>query len=385
MSTKPRIRLGMVGGGEGAFIGALHRMSARLDDNFELVAGCFSSDPERNLRSGLALHVAPDRCYSNWLAMANAESSRPDGIDVVVIVTPNHLHVPVSLAFVEAGIDVLCDKPVARTLAEAQPLVDAVARHHVTFAATYNYSAYPMVQQARELVADGALGTIKVVQVEYAQDWLAQNLAGSGNKQASWRDDPSQAGPAGALGDIGSHAIDLATFISGLQVEQVSAELSTLVEGRRLDDNVQVMLRFAGGARGALWASQVAIGQANALRIRVFGDLGALAFDQEQPDLLWYTPQGKPTQRLERGRDYLGNEAQALARLPSGHPEGYLEALGNLYRAYAQRRQGLVNHEAPLLPNLARGMQGLAFIDAVLKSAAANGKWHHVPVFHAGD
>lgn len=389
MNPGRRIRLGMVGGGEGSLMGDVHRMAARLDDRFELVAGAFSADPQRSRHMAQALHLEPGRCYADWQSMARQEAARDDGIDVVAVVTPNHLHVPVARAFVAAGVDVLCDKPLATDLQQALQLAEDVRRSSVIFAVTYNYSAYPMVRQAREMVAAGTLGEIRVVQVEYAQDWLCEDLASLGHKQAAWRDDPQRAGPAGALGDIGCHAFHLATFVTGLEVEQVSAELHRFVDGRRLDDNAQVMLRLSQGARGALWASQVAPGNANGLRLRVFGSLGGLVFDQQQPDSLWYTPLGQPTQHVLRGSLGLGRAAQWASRVPPGHPEGYLEGFAQLYRDYAEaftaRAQGRPVDARACLPDIAAGLQGMAFIGACLASHEGDGAWQRLePVWLPG-
>src|SRR5258705_4428955 len=264
-----RLRLGMVGGGPGAFIGAVHRIAARLDDRYELVAAALSSNPDLSLSAAAELHIP--RAYRSFEKMAAAESKRPAGIEVVAIVTPNHLHYAPAKAFLEAGVHVICDKPLTTTLEDAQDLARTVSRTGLLFAVTHNYTGYPLVRQARQMVAEGELGPIRVVQVEYAQDWLATPLEKTGQKQAAWRTDPAQSGPAGSLGDIGTHAYNLASFVTGLNCKELAAELHTFVPGRRLDDNVQIMLRFAEGARGMLWASQVAVGNQNNLRLRVFG------------------------------------------------------------------------------------------------------------------
>jgi predicted dehydrogenase len=281
-----RIRLGMVGGGQGAFIGAVHRMAARLDDRFELVAMAPSSDPQRAMQSGAELGLDPSRVYADFYEMARKEKARTDGVEVVAIVTPNHLHYAVACAFLDAGVHVMCDKPLTRTLDEAQDLLMRVRNSGLLFGVTYTYSGYPMVRQAREMVAQGALGDIRVVQVEYAQDWLTADIESSGQKQAMWRTDPELAGKGGCIGDIGTHAFHLACFMTGLAVTQLSAELHTFVPGRRVDDDAQIGLRFENGARGHLWASQVATGMQNALSIRVFGSKGALSFRQEMPEEL---------------------------------------------------------------------------------------------------
>lgn len=380
MSAPRRIRLGMVGGGEGSFIGAAHRVAARLDDAFELVAGALSSQPERARSSGAALRLAADRCYPSYAEMAAREPLRPDGIDAVVIVTPNHLHHAVAKHFLAQGIDVICDKPLAISLAEADELVALTRQHGRLFMVTHTYSGYPMVRHARELVGSGALGEIRIVQVEYAQDWLAEPLERSGHKQAAWRTDPAQAGPAGALGDIGSHAFHLASFVSGLETEALMAELATFVPGRRLDDHVQVMLRFAGGARGLLWASQVATGEHNALRLRVYGTRASIEFNQEEPETLWLRQAAQPAQLVRRGAIAPGGAAALAARLPAGHPEGYFEAFAQLYRDFAQLWQARALGQPPpqcaaSVPQVEAGRHGVAFIDAVLRSHRSGQQW----------
>ncbi len=367
-----RIRLGMVGGGDGSFIGAAHRIAARIDDEFELVAGALSSTPERAHASAARLRIAPDRSYADYADMARAEAQRADGIDAVVIVTPNHLHVPVAQAFAAQGIHIICDKPLATSLAEAQALAAQVQQRGLLFLLTHTYGGYPMVRQARELVAAGALGELRIVQVEYAQDWLGAPVERDGNKQAAWRADPRQAGPAGALGDIGTHAYHLARYVSGLQVEQLAADLNCFVPGRVLDDHVQALLRFEGGARGMLWASQVASGAVNALRLRIYGSRASLHFDQERPEELLLAPQGAAAQVLRRGLPPLAGGAGSSQHVPAGHPEGYLEAFAQLYRDFAQAWRGTPG--VPL-PGLAEGLDGMRFIDAVLRSHREGGGW----------
>jgi predicted dehydrogenase len=367
-----RIRLGMVGGGEGSFIGAVHRMAARLDDDFELVAGALSSTPERAHASAAGLHIARGRSYAGYDEMARAEAQRPDGIDAVVIVTPNHLHVPVASAFVAQGKHVICDKPLATSLAEAQALALQVRERGLLFLLTHTYSGYPMVRQARELVATGEIGAIRIVQVEYVQDWLGEAIEQQGNKQAAWRNDPAQAGPAGALGDIGTHAYHLAGYVSGLRVQELAAELSTFVPGRALDDHVQVMLRYEGGARGMLWASQVASGSRNGLRLRVYGSTGSLQFDQERPEELWLTRSGQPSQCLYRGVPAAPGAMPMAHRIPAGHPEGYLEAFAQLYRDFARAWRG---EAGVALPGIDDGLEGMAFIESVLRSHREGMRW----------
>ena len=375
-----RIRFGLVGGGQGSFIGAAHRAAARLDDGYELVAGALSSDPQRALASGLEMRIAPERCYADYRDMAVREAQRPDGIDAVVIVTPNHLHFPVAQAFMEQGIHVICDKPMTTRLDHADALLQLAERSGLLFMVTHTYSGYPLVRHARELVRSGELGEIRVVQVEYAQDWLAEPLELSGHKQAEWRADPERAGPAGALGDIGTHAFHLAQFVTGLQVSQLAAELTTFVAGRKLDDHVQVMLRYQGGARGMLWASQVACGSANRLQLRVYGSRAAIHFDQENPEQLLFTRLGEPARIIRRGTTPAGGAAALATRLPAGHPEGYFEAFSQLYRDFAlawhaQAGGPAADPEHHPMPTVRDGRQGMAFIDAVLRSHHAGSSW----------
>ncbi|MDO9472585.1 MAG: Gfo/Idh/MocA family oxidoreductase [Caulobacter sp.] len=373
-----RLSLGMIGGGEGAFIGGVHRMAARLDDRWTLVAGAFSGDAGRSRAFGQGLGLGEDRCYGDWRVMAQAEAARPDRIDAVAIVTPNHLHHAPARAFLEAGIAVICDKPLTTGLADALDLADAVARTGTPLVLTHNYSGYAMVRQMRAMVAAGTLGAIRVVQAEYAQDWLATPLPG--NKQADWRGDPERAGPGGALGDIATHAYHLATFVLGAAADQVSAETSRFVEGRLLDDDVQLRLRWAGGARGQLWASQVAVGAANGLRLRIYGETGGLEWSQEDPDILRYTPLGEPPRILRRGGPGLSAAAQAATRIPAGHPEGYLEGFARIYADAADLVSAHKTGQPPPataldLPGVGAGVEGVRFIDAAVRSAAADGRW----------
>ncbi len=375
-----RLRLGMVGGGQGAFIGAVHRLSARMDDRYTLVAGALSATPERARASGLELGLAEDRIYSDFGKMASAEAGREDGIEAVAIVTPNHLHFPVAKAFLEAGIDVICDKPMTRTVEEAEALVDIVSRSERVFCLTHNYTGYPLVRHGRELIRAGTLGAIRVVQVEYAQDWLSTPLETSGHKQAGWRTDPAQTGAGGCIGDIGTHAYNLARFVTGLAVEEVSAELTTFVAGRRVDDDVQVLMRLAGGARGMLWASQVAAGNENSLKLRIYGERAGLEWAQEEPNRLLLTPLGEPPQVITRGGPGVSEVAGRVTRVPAGHPEGYLEAFANLYSDAAElitaRRAGRApDAAATLVPTVEDGADGMRFIDAAVASNAAGGGW----------
>lgn len=372
----PKIRYAMVGGGRGAFIGAVHRIAARMDDRFELVAGALSSNPENSKLSAADLHIAQDRAYSSYEEMLRVEKTRADGIQVVVIVTPNHMHFPVAKACLEAGVNVICDKPVTRTLAEALELQKIVETSGCYFALTHNYSGYPLVRYARELVEQGALGKLRLVQVEYPQEWLTE-AAAADNKQASWRTDPAKSG-AGCLGDIGTHAFQLAQFVSQQKVNSVCADLTSFVDGRLVDDNVHVLLRFNGGAKGMLWASQVAPGCENGLRIRVYGDKAGLEWSQESPNELWFGELNKPRQRITRRGDLSEMVARGV-RVPGGHPEGYLEGFANLYKDIADILIARAAGERHLLqdwvPNIQTGVEGMRFIDGVLTSSKNDGSW----------
>lgn len=358
-----RIRLGMVGGGQGAFIGAVHRIAARLDDQFELVAGALSSDPERAAASARDLGLA--RSYDDYRVMARAEAARADGIEAVSIVTPNMMHLPMARAFLEAGIHVICDKPMTATFAEAQELAEVAARSQALFVLTHTYAGYPMVQEARRMVAEGALGKIRIVNVEYLQDWLARPTTG---KQAEWRTDPAQAG-GGAIGDIGSHAAHIARYVSGTEIERLAAQLTSFVKGRPVDDDAQILMRLSGNARGMIWASQVAAGHQNDLRFRIVGEEASLDWSHTDCNNLKYSRLGEPVQILTRG----GPGFEAVARVPAGHPEGYLEAFGQIYAEAAKAiRSGAV---PPSLPSITDGMKGMAFIAACLASEAADSTW----------
>jgi len=380
MTVPRRLRLGMVGGGRGAFIGGVHRIAARLDDQYELVAGTLSSDPERARQSAADLHIAPERSYPTFAEMAQREAARSDGIDVAAIVTPNHLHHAAARAFLDAGTHVICDKPMTRTVEEAEDLAAAVRRSGRVFVLTHNYTGYPMVRQAREMVAAGELGAIRVVQVEYPQAWLTTRLESTGQKQAEWRTDPERSGAGGSLGDIGTHAFNLAEFVTGLRCAELAADLSIFVPGRRLDDNAQLLLRLAGGARGALWSSQVAPGNENALRIRIYGEAGGLEWAQESPNRLVHTPFGQPRQLITRGSEAAGPAAAHATRIPAGHPEGYLEGFAQLYRDAAEliraREEGrLPDPNTMLLPSVDDGVRGVRFIAAAVASSRANAAW----------
>jgi predicted dehydrogenase len=373
----PRLRLGMVGGGRDAFIGAVHRIAARIDDQYDLVAGCFSSNPDKALASAADLGVP--RAYASFAEMASKEARRKDGIDVVAIVTPNHMHAPVALQFLRRGIHVICDKPLTATLAEAKKLAKAAEASGLIFALTHNYTGYPMIRQAKAMVAGGDLGEIRVVQVEYAQDWLTEPLEGTGQKQADWRTDPARSGAGGSTGDIGTHAFNLANFVSGLTLDTLAADLTAFVPGRRVDDNGHVMMRFKGGAKGMLWCSQVAPGNENALRLRVYGTKGGLEWAQEDPNYLWFTPFGQQKRLITRGGAGSGPEAARMTRVPPGHPEGYLEGFANIYaeaaRAIRAAKDGTAVPDGTTFPGLREGLDGVAFVDACVRSSARNGAW----------
>jgi predicted dehydrogenase len=379
-SGKGPIRLGMVGGGQGAFIGGVHRIAARMDGEFELVAGALSSDPARAKASAAELGLDPERSYGSFAEMAKAEAKRPDGIEAVAIVTPNNMHYPPAKAFLEAGIHVICDKPLTSNLADAKKLAALVKKTGKVFVLTHNYTGYPMVRQAREMVQKGVLGDIRVVQAEYPQDWLTEKIEDSGAKQAVWRTDPKQSGAGGAVGDIGTHAYNLARFVTGLELDRLAADLTSFVKGRPLDDNVSVLLRFKSGAKGMLWASQVAPGNENGLKLRVYGTKGGLEWTQADPNYLWYTPFGEPKRLITRGGAGSGIAAGRVTRIPPGHPEGYLEGFANIYTEAARairaaRRKGGKQPKDVIFPTVEDGVEGVAFIEACVKSSKKNGAW----------
>ncbi|TQS73314.1 Gfo/Idh/MocA family oxidoreductase [Rhodobacteraceae bacterium] len=376
MTNQRAIRWGMVGGGTGAMIGNIHRIAARLDNQFELCAGALSSTPEKAQQSAQEIGLDADRSYADFTEMAKSEAARPDGIRAVSICTPNHMHLPVARAFLEHGIHVICDKPMTATLPQAQELAAVAGRSDALFILTHNYSAYPQIRQARELVREGALGAIRLVQVEYAQDWLATD---SDTKQAAWRTDPARAGAGGAIGDIGTHAFQLASFVSGLRPTKLAADLSSFVPGRALDDNAHIMMRYASGARGTLWCSQVAPGTENGLRLRIYGEKAGLEWHHEAPETLWFTPLGAPAQKLRRNAAGTSQAGMALSRTPAGHPEGYLEGFANLYAeaacAIRAREQGAPIPDHVLTPGIETGLDGLRFVDACVRSSAGDACW----------
>jgi predicted dehydrogenase len=368
----------MVGGGEGAFIGGVHRMAARIDDQWELVAGAFQSNPAQSVRFGFNLGLTNERCYGDFRTMAAQEAARGDRIEAVAIVTPNHLHHAAAKAFLDAGIPVICDKPLTTSSKDALDLADAVKRSGLPFVLTHNYSGYPMIRQARAMVEAGDLGKLRIVQVEYAQDWLATDLGA--NKQADWRGDPARAGPGGALGDIATHAFHVAEFVMRQKANSVAADLSSFVPGRKLDDNAHVLLRFGDGAKGMLWASQVASGAANGLRLRIYGERGGLEWFQELPEELRFAPLGEPPRIYRRGGPGLSPSAQRATRLPPGHPEGYLEAFAQIYADAAELVRAHIDKRAAdplatLAPGIEDGVRGVRFIEAAVASQGKNSAW----------
>jgi len=372
-----KIKLGMVGGGKDAFIGSVHRMAARLDDRYDLVAGALSSSPIKASESAAEIGIDKKRSYTSYQEMAKKEGKLADGIDAVAIVTPNHLHADVAKVFLEAGIHIICDKPLTAKLSDAEELAALVKESGLVFAITYNYSGYPMVRQAKEMIAKGEIGTVRMVQSEYAQDWLATNIEQNGQKQATWRTDPNQAGAGGAIGDIGTHAYQLAEFITGLEASSLLADLDSFVSGRSLDDNANILLHYKNGAKGMLWVSQIASGKENGLNIRIFGDKGGLEWSQEDPNYLQHTTLGKPKQILTRAGSTTGELANAASRIPSGHPEGFIEGFANIYRETADLI--LAHHNKTeftnLVPTVDDGLRGMRFIDKAVASNQAGSIW----------
>ena len=378
-NKEPRIKLGMVGGGRDAFIGAVHRIAARMDDHYQLVAGAFSSTEEKSLASARDLGIAEDRAYGDFREMAKREARLKDGIEAVAIVTPNHMHYQVAREFLKRGIHVICDKPLTSTMADAKKLAKSAQDNDALFALTHNYTGYPMIRQAREMVRSGKLGSIRVVQVEYAQDWLSTKLEDTGQKQADWRTDPERSGAGGSIGDIGTHALNLTTFVTGLKLTSLCADLDSFVDGRQLDDNAHILLRFDKGAKGMLWSSQVAPGNENALRLRVYGTDGGLEWAQEDPNYLWHTPLGEPKRLITRNGSGASDAANAVSRIPPGHPEGYLEGFANIYTDVAQaiiaRRKESTPATESLFPTIDDGLAGMAFVVAAVNSSKKGGSW----------
>ena len=373
----------MVGGGQNAFIGAVHRMAANLDGQIELVAGAFSADARNSRLTGEQLWLNPARVYDTYEQMARTEAGLPDGerMDFVAIVTPNFLHAPVAATFLKAGFHVVCDKPMTLTLKEARTLRETVRKSGRVFALTHNYTGYPMVKEARELVRSGRLGKILKVIAEYPQGWLLDRIETTGHKQAAWRADPKKAGASCCVGDIGTHAENLGRYITGLRIEELCAEFTTFVPGRKLEDDASMLIRYQGGAKGVLHCSQVSCGEENNLNIRVYGTLGSLAWQQEHPNELKWIPKGEPARLLRRGNGYLGDAAKKFTRLPFGHPEAFIEAFANLYlEAVAAIRASLAGEHGEFdFPTVDDGVAGMAFIETAVKSAASNGRWTKFP------
>jgi len=382
MGLGRKLRYGMIGGGPGAFIGAVHRKAAALDGEIELVAGVFSSSPEKSKAQGKELFLDPNRVYGSYQEMVEKESKLPEGerIDFVSIVTPNHMHFPIAKAFIEAGFHVVCDKPMTTTLEEAEELCRLVKKHDVVFALTHNYTGYPMVKEARELVRQGKLGKIRKIVVEYPQGWLSTLLESTGAKQAVWRTDPKQAGVSSCMGDIGSHAENLAHYITGLEMEEICADLTTFVPGRLLDDDGNVLVHYEGGVRGILYASQVSVGEENNLNIRIYGTDAALEWHQEHPNELIVKYPDAPRQILRRGNAYLSDIAKHNTRLPSGHPEAFIEAFANIYVNAARTIAAKIAGEQPGpfdtdFPTVQDGARGVHFIHKVVESGKSSAKW----------
>jgi len=383
---KPRkLRFGMIGGGRGAFIGAVHRIAAAMDGQAELVAGAFSSDPQRSRESGADLGLDPERVYGSYQEMAEAESAAPlaQSLDFVVIVTPNNQHFPPAALFLKSGFNVVCDKPVTFSLAEARKLAAIVKQTGQVFVLTHNYTGNAMVKQARELVRQGRLGKLRKIVVEYPQGWLASNLEKTSNKQASWRTDPKKSGLAGCLGDVGTHAENLARYITGLRIKELCADLTAFVPGRQLDDDANILVRWEGGVKGVLHSSQISVGEENNLNIRIYGTDAGLEWHQEHPNELVVKYPDRPAEIWRRGNGYITGPAKAVARIPAGHPEGYLEAFGNLYRDAFRAIRAQVDGE-PLpkdldFPTITDGVEGMAFLETAVKSSNAGAKWRKMP------
>ena len=378
-----KVRMGMVGGGKGAFIGGIHRMAAAMDGEIELVCGAFSRDPERSAQSGAMLYLEPERVYGDYRQMMSAEAALPadQRMQFVAIVTPNDLHFPVAEAALGAGFHVLSDKPATLSLAQALQLRERVRDSGLLYGLTHTYTGYPLVKEARERISRGELGKIRKVVVEYTQGWLADRQEDLGNKQASWRLNPAQAGVSSCMGDIGVHAANLAEYVSGLNITEVCADLSAFVEGRELDDDGSILLRLERGAKGVLMASQVCVGEENALSLRIYGENGGLEWRQQEPNTLWLKWADRPTEMLRTGGAYLGDLAGVNTRTPMGHPEGYLEAFANVYMAFtAQIRAHEAGSDKNLrsrdCPGIEEAVRGMNFIELAVTASGSDIKWH---------
>jgi len=375
-----KLKLGMVGGGQGAFIGGVHRIASRIDNHYELVAGSLASNPEMAHASAKELGINEDRSYATFQDMAGKESSREDGIDVVAIVTPNHLHYPIAEAFLSKNIHVICDKPLTHNLGDAEKFLESVKKSNALFALTHNYTGYPMVRQAREMFRNGEIGNLRIIQVEYAQDWLTLPIENEGQKQASWRTDPSKAGMGGSIGDIGSHAFNLVDFITGAKLNELCADISSFVPGRKNDDNAHVLLRYENNVKGMLWSSQVAPGNENALRIRIYGDKGGMEWEQENPNYLTVDIFSKAKKIIRRAGNETIDIGNRITRIPPGHPEGYLEGFANIYSDFAKQILAFKDNQKPekdilLVPSIEDGVKGVKFITTVVESGSNGGKW----------
>lgn len=374
MSRSTPLRLAMVGGGPGSFIGPVHRMAAELDGRIRLVAGVFSRDPAKNAAAAEAWGVTRDRAYADHHAMIAAEAAREDGVELVAVVTPNHMHFDVAAAALRGGLHVMSDKPATLNLAEAQDLADIVAASGKRYGLTYTYTGYPMVREAREIVARGDIGQVRKVVVEYSQGWLSKPLERDGdNKQASWRADPKQSGVGGCIGDIGVHAFNIAEFITGRRVERLCADVATVVPGRGLDDDCNVLLRFEGGARGVLIASQISAGARNGLKISVYGETGGVTWSHESPNELGIDWLEGPSHVLHAGSGYLSPAARAVTRLPTGHPEGFIEAFANIYRDFADAI--IDGRGGELVPDIGEGVRGMAFVERAVAASRDDAGW----------
>lgn len=377
-----KIRYGMVGGGRGAFIGAVHRIAAAIDQQVELVCGAFSSDPQKSKDSGADLFLPPERCYGSFEEMINTEASLPADkrMDFVAIVTPNHMHFPPAKLALEKGFHVLSDKPATFNLDEAKQLGELVKQTGLIYGLTHNYTGYPLVKEARDMVKTGKLGKIRKVVAEYPQGWLATNLEESGQKQAAWRTDPTKSGAAGSVGDIGTHAENLAEYITGLKISELAADITTFVGGRQLDDDANILLRFEGGAKGVLHCSQISVGEENNLNIRVYGEKGSIEWHQKEPNTMLVKWLDQPMQVYRAANGYLCEAAAAAGRTPPAHPEGYLEAFANIYKNYANTLRARIEGREPTeiendFPKIEDGIRGMAFIEAVVASGHSNAAW----------
>jgi len=384
-----KIRYGMVGGGRGAFIGAVHRIAAAIDQQIELVCGAFSSDPERSKASGADLFLPPERCYGTFEEMIKSETWLPEGerMDFIAIVTPNHVHFPPAKMALEHGFHVLSDKPATFNLAQARQLAEIVKKTGLLYGLTHNYTGYPLVKEARDMVRAGKLGRIRKVVVEYPQGWLATRLEATGQKQAGWRTDPKRSGAAGSMGDIGTHAENLAEYITGLQIEELAADITTFVKGRRLDDDGNVLLRFKGGAKGVLHCSQISVGEENNINVRVYGEKGGIEWHQKEPNSMLVKWLDQPMQVYRTANGYLGKAAKAATRTPPAHPEGYLEAFANIYKNFANHIRARLEGRKPAkddpaldYPKVEDAVRGMAFIEAVVKSSKKNAAWTKLDV-----